>query len=184
MAALFFSVSDRTLYEKLESLLPGRFPGRTFAFLGDTFSDVAPWRPGDKGGLLPTSRLLWRWVLMNEFTVRKVAPALSEHDFVFVREFGREAYLYAIRHRDCYETLEFHKALVAERLIEQQINPPEYLASPPEDARLRHADKVYFEDPKQKLTYLAGETCDQKYLEVLRLVQQRLRERVPELQRA
>ena len=181
---LFFSVSDRALYEKLEALISGLFPEQIFAFLGDTFADFSQWRRGRKAELLPTSRLLWRWILMNEFTARAIMPALVEDEktgkklkILFVREFGREAYHYAILHRDCLQTLQFHKGLVQSRLMGQEIDPPEYITRRPNDERFVRADREYFtDDPAQKVHYLAGETLDLQFLEVQTLLDTRIRE--------
>jgi hypothetical protein len=169
--ARFFSVSNADLYNHLERELPRRFSEKKFRFLGSTFADNAPWKPGQKSDLLPTSRLLWRWALMNERTVRVYKPALEcgAYDAIFVHEFGREAYHYAIRHQDCDETLEFHKGLVQDRLVQQKINPPEYLATRPEDPRFIRADEAYFADPKQKLHYLSGRDSAEQCREVVRI---------------
>lgn len=168
--ALFFSVSDLVLYEKLKSLSQDCFPDQTFAFLGSTYADDMPWRPGQKADFLPTSRLLYRWVLMNERTERTYIPAITSgaYDAVFVHELGREAYHYALRHCDCEQALHFHKALVELRLIQQGGSPPTaYLASRPTNPRLIEADERYFADPNQRIHYLDAPTVDEQLHEVL-----------------
>lgn len=177
--ALFLSISSQPLYETLERQIPESFPRHSFEFLGHTFADETPWRKGQKADLLPTSRLLWRWVLMNEFTAKYVAPALAQEGqelkLVFVREFGREAYHYAIRHcreYPCRETLQFHKGLVRERLLAQHISPPIYIAEHPTEERIIQADKEYFNDPNQELHYLHTDSLDAQFEETIELVRQ------------
>ncbi len=169
--ASFFSVSEKKIYEKLKSQLPGLFPKRTFAFLGSTF-DVEPWRPGEKQDLRPTSRLLWKWIPLEE-KAPEVAEALEKFDCVIVHEFGREAYHYAIRHRDCAETLVFHKGLVQSRVIEK-IYPPEYLLRRPADPRFERADNEYFDDPNQSRHYLLSNELDGQVDEAIAIIRQRL----------
>ncbi len=168
--ALFFSISDLELYKKLESLSQEYFPDQTFAFLGSTFEDAADWRPGQKGGLLPTSRLLWRWVHMNERTERIYIPAIKsgKFDAVFVHELGREARMYAIRHRDCPQTLRFHKSLVEQRLVSQGGKPPDaYIAVRPTNPRIVKADMEYFADPKQRIHYLETHSVTEQLEEMI-----------------
>lgn len=179
--AAFFSISDRQLHEKLKSLLPGLFPARTFAFLDDTF-DVEPWRPGGKRDLDPTSRLLWKWIPMNQ-KAPEIAQALSENDCVLVFEFGRDAYHYAIRHQDCSETLHFHEALVEMRIIEQDIYPPEYLLLKPGDPRLQRADDEYFKNRKQTRHYLTAPDIDTQLDEAVAIIRQRISQRAQGRQR-
>lgn len=169
---LFLSVSDVALYEKLEPLLRGLFPEKTFAFLGSTFAINEPWRQGKKYDLEPTSRLLWRWIHMNEFTKKNIVPAYcgGTFDVVVVHELGREAYHYAIRHADCMETLGFHKKLVSARLVEQGIRPPIYVTTRPTEPRLIEADREYFDDPEQRIHYLRTNTLDAQADEVVELV--------------
>lgn len=168
--ALFFSISDLELYKKLESLSQEHFPDQTFAFLGSTFADAREWRPGQKGDLLPTSRLMWRWVFMNERTERDYVPAINCGEFtvVFVHELGREAYHYAVRHRFCPQTLRFHKSLVGQRLVAQGGKPPDaYIATRPTDARLIQADGEYFSDPNQRIHYLETDSLDDQFDETI-----------------
>jgi len=160
--ALFYSVADPNLYKKLKTWLPERNPALNFAFLGGTFSDWSRWRPGHKKNLPPTTRLLSRWVLMDLHTVTVIRPALesAEHDIVVVNEFGRDAYLYAVKYGDCTQALCFHKVLVNARILGQGVPPPEYIAEPPNDPRLRSADEEYFSDPAQKIHYLNPGTLE------------------------
>ena len=173
--AAFFCVSEKKLHEKLKSQLPGLFPGRTFAFLEDTF-DIEQWRPGTKRDLDPTSRLLWKWIPMNQ-KAPEVAQALEEYDCVIVFEFGRDAYHYAIRHQDCTETLHFHEALVKMRIIEQDIYPPEYLLLKPTEPRFQRADDEYFENQKQKRHYLLSKDLDSQADEAIAIIRQRIQGR-------
>ncbi len=163
--ALFYSVESLELFKKLSTWLPEQHPALKFAFLDDTFSDWSRWRPGQKGNMLPTSRLLWRWVLMNEKTERDVKPALENpaNDVVLVCKFGREAYHYAIKYMDCEQVLHFHKGLVESRVIGQGVPPPVYIVKKPTDERMVRADLDYFgKDPKQKIRYLhANSIADQ-----------------------
>jgi hypothetical protein len=93
---LFFSISSLELYERLKHRLNTYLPG-SFKFLGSTFEGDTV-RDSDKR---PVTRLLRKWAFMNERTERDYAAALCNgFDAVFVHEFGREAFLYAIKYEE------------------------------------------------------------------------------------
>ena len=157
-SALLYSISDLTLYKELESLYRPD-TGQAFAFLGSTFSDDRRWGLEETAAMLPTSRLLIRWVAMNEKTEREIIPALNSGKYraVFINGFGREAYHFAIRFRSCPQTLGFHKGLVGSRILQQGgIAPTAYIARPPLEPHLIAADADYFSDPGQRMRYIGG----------------------------
>lgn len=175
--SLFYSVSDPELYEKLRSTLPDKFPDRTFAFPGDTFADHPNWLPGQKATLKPTTRLLWKWALMDDATQRKIAPALQNpyYDVVIILNFGLDVYRYALRHADCKETLEFHKLLVSARVLQQGIDPPVYFTGEYTCARARRIDDDYFKDPRQTRIEFLSKDHDHQVQEIAETVNAALR---------
>lgn len=142
-SAIFCAVSGvaaartRPLYKKLESVLPAQFPNQRIAFLGNPF--VVPGRrkfpfplewEADEREQDATTRLLNCWKRLNQFSVAKLRPALSEYDIVITERFGLDAFLYAIACCDCSkqndEAERMHHALVRMRVVEQNIPPPTY----------------------------------------------------------
>ncbi len=170
--ALLYVISDLGLYKELEALHRGGtfLPDQAFAFLGSTFGCDVPWDHEDMAALLPTSRLLLRWVRMNEMTERKIIPALrsGEYRAVFIHEYGREAYHFAIRFGACPQTLGFHTGLVQSRIFEQGGVPPTaYIARRPIDSYLVAADAAYCADGTQRIHHLEATTPEDEKKEMI-----------------
>lgn len=156
---LLYAISNIALYRALAASHKDEFPGGSFAFLGSTFGEDAPCSATELPTLLPTSRLLLRWVSMNEMTERKIVPALrsGNYDAVFVHEYGREAYHFAVRYGYCPQTLGFHEGLVKSRILSQGgMAPTSYLSRPPLEEHLKAADAEYFKSQAQRITYVTN----------------------------
>jgi len=168
--ALLYSISDLPLYKELESLHRIHFPDQAFAFLGSTFESGVSRDHEDMAALLPTSRLLLRWVNMNEMTERKIIPALKRgaYSALFIHEYGREAYHAAIRFGACPQTLGFHKGLVRSRILEQGgVAPTAYIARKPLEPYLAAADAAYCDDGTQRIHHLTAMTLEEELTETV-----------------
>jgi hypothetical protein len=121
------------LYEKLEVLLPSRFPNQKFIFLGNPFTPNLPfpllWKIQERS-LHSTTRLINCWSKLNEFTVKKLRPALEASSVVVTDGFGLDALLYATACVDCptevSEAFRLHSEFVSARLAAQEIAAPHY----------------------------------------------------------
>lgn len=121
-----------TARKKLERLLPERFPGYTFAFLGNPFTELPfPLLLKERDRVAhATTRLLWCWTRLNQFSIDHLRPALDAGHVVLTDGFGLDALLFAASCVDCtVESLEaekFHHQIVMARIKAQNIVPPEY----------------------------------------------------------
>jgi hypothetical protein len=121
-----------TARKKLERLLPERFPDQTFAFLGNPFRELPfPLLLSERDkNVHATTRLLWCWTRLNEFSVSQLRPALDAGKIVLTDGFGLDALMYATGCVDCEvenrEAEELHHGLVQVRIKAQGIVPPEY----------------------------------------------------------
>jgi hypothetical protein len=135
----FFSVSGlrgtgRTrLYHQLKSVLPGRFPEQTFAFIGSPFSSLPlplMWEDPERDKHA-TTRLFECWSRLNHFSINRLRPQLERGRCVVSDGFGLDALLYATACCDCpvenHEAEDVHYMLVGVRLKAQKLPPPEYL---------------------------------------------------------
>lgn len=165
---LFYSVDDPELYNLLEQELPGAFPDLRIAFCGHTFGDFPNWMEGRKHELLPSSRLMWSWVFMNEHTSRVVVPAFKDNDVVIVRGLGRDAYHFAVRYAPCAQTLHIHEELVHARIVTQGLKPPLYMVKKPTDLRLLEADADYCASGVQRIRYFNGPSTEAMAVEFIR----------------
>lgn len=181
---LFYVISDPKIYEEFKLVAGDLFPSNTFAFLGETFAEKW-WSDGWKRDLLPTSRLLLKWVQMNEFSSNVVIPAINksnpDYRAVVVCGYGRGAYHYAIRHEFCCETLAIHELLVKMRLeLQNGKKPDSYFAEHPDEECLRKADKAYFEEGKgQKMTYFRSKSVSGQVDEICTYVAREMKIKIP-----
>jgi hypothetical protein len=113
-------------------LLPERFPGQTFAFLGNPFRGLPfPLLLSERDREAhATTRLLWCWTRLNEFSVARLRPALAAGHVVLTDGFGLDALMYAAfnfdREAENREASVLHHGLVQARIKAQGISPPEY----------------------------------------------------------
>ncbi len=136
--ALFFSISGmrgtgRTrVFNRLKFLLPETFPRKSFVFLDDPFKELShPLLWADNERMLhPVSRLFKCWAHLNDFSLKKLLPALNAYDVVVTDGYGLNAVLYATACDNCAKTdadvLAMHHRIVKARVCEQGIDPPEY----------------------------------------------------------
>ncbi|MEK7628036.1 MAG: hypothetical protein AAB421_01295 [Patescibacteria group bacterium] len=134
----FFSVSGmrgsgRTeVFKGLKRTVPITFPQHSCAFLEDPFGKLPHpllWAESERTQH-PVTRLFKCWAHLNEFNARHLKPALAAHDVVITDGYGLNAVLYATACVDCEsvdnEVLSMHHGIVAARIKEQGIEPPEY----------------------------------------------------------
>lgn len=135
---LFFSVSGlrstgrSTLYENLKKELPDALPDHDFAFIGNPFGALPhPLFMEERDRQLhPTTRLLKLWVVMNQFCVEHLVPAIDEGKVIVSDGFGLDAFLYAISgvEGEAFEQVaRLHHSLVDVLLRERKLKPPHYL---------------------------------------------------------
>lgn len=141
--ALFYSISGmaaartKSVYSRLEELLPSAFPELKIAFLGCPFAMNGKRKfplpllwSAEERDMHPTTRLFSCWKRLNEFAVGTLRPALQKYDIVVVERLGLDAQLYSTARTDSAvaidETERVHHALVKMRIVEQGISPPRY----------------------------------------------------------
>jgi len=86
------------VYHELQTLLPERFPDRTFKFVGNPFKGWQHpllWGETERD-LHSCSRLLKCWTPLCELVCKEVSPALDRGDIVVTQRLGFDAVLYAI----------------------------------------------------------------------------------------
>ena len=120
------------LYKQCKSHLPKRFPELTFAFLGSPLGELPfPLLSGTNQRRHPTTILLECWAKLNEFSIRRLRPALAREEVPVIDTFGLDALLHATACSECspaeeQETVLLHHQLVQGRLLVQNIFPPHY----------------------------------------------------------
>ncbi len=153
--ALFFSVSGQRhtrrteLYDRLKYLLPAKFPGKKFEFLGNPFGRLPfplAWNERECKQDA-TTRLLECWTKLNEFCCSELRPLLKTDSAILAHGFGIDALLYATAcigsETQNDEAFRLHDGLVKLRLKEQGIGAPTYFITRADvttlDARIVHA---------------------------------------------
>jgi len=112
-----------------------RFPRVHAAFLNDPFRDLPHpllWAAGERDAD-PVSRLFKCWAYLNDFNMKVLRPALRTHDIVVTDGYGLNAVLYATAcdpsNGSDTEVLSMHHSIVAARVRNQGIEPPEYFVT-------------------------------------------------------
>src|SRR3989344_4664501 len=135
--ALCFSVSGQRLtlrtklYAQLKTLLPEHFPGLRFEFLGNPFNRLPfPLLESPEDNEPATTKLFDCWTKLDRFCHRRLRPLLLTNSVIITHGFGLDALLYATACVGCDaendEAVRLHKGLVRLRLLEQDVEPPEY----------------------------------------------------------
>lgn len=128
--------SGRTrVFNNCKERFAERFPRVRALFLNDPFKELPHpllWAAGERD-LHPVSRLFKCWSPLNDFNLKYLRPALEEYDLVATDGYGLNAVLYSTACDECEDTddevISMHHSIVAARVREQGIEPPEYLVT-------------------------------------------------------